>query len=282
MAIGTITRDIDHDEPPRRGAPETSLRSAVEAVLRPLASLKLTVVLFALAIFLVFTGTLAQTRHDVWWVMYHYFRTPIAWIELNVFFPPAWFSESPGLLNLPGAIPFPGGFTIGGLMALNLLAAHGVRFKIQASGTRLASGLGVIALGCLLTWLVVTTGPDNAGARSSMPMEWQTIWNCFLWGLVVAVAGIAAAVIMLPASRRAERIILSITGLGLVTLLSFLWLKIDIRKADPDAMLSSMRILWQVFEAGIAALVLLGGCAGVSQAGWDRADSCRHCADHAQ
>ena len=120
-------------------------------VLLPLASLKLTVALFCLAIFLILAGTLAQASHDIWWVLYNYFRTPLAWIELKNFFPPAWFSQYPTLLDLPGSFPFPGGFTIGGLMALNLLAAHGLRFKVQARGKRLWTGLAVIAIGCLVT-----------------------------------------------------------------------------------------------------------------------------------
>ena len=52
-----------------------SVLQQVEAVLRPLASLKLTVALFAAAIFLVFVGTLAQTSADVWTVVSGYFRS---------------------------------------------------------------------------------------------------------------------------------------------------------------------------------------------------------------
>src|SRR3954453_16434745 len=121
---------------------ENALPEKLRAVLKPIASLKLTVALFALAIILVFTGTLAQARHDIWWVLHNYFRTPVAWIEFNVFFPPAWFSEYTSLMNLGGSFPFPGGFTIGALMAVNLLAAHGLRFKVQTRGARLWSGLG--------------------------------------------------------------------------------------------------------------------------------------------
>ena len=51
-----------------------------------LASLRLTVVLFALSIFLVFAGTLAQVDHGVWDVVNHsYFRVWFAYIELQGF-----------------------------------------------------------------------------------------------------------------------------------------------------------------------------------------------------
>ena len=122
MATDILSNDVSTaDEPPRPLRQLTTI-PAIERILRPLASLKLTVTLFALAIFLVLAGTLAQTTHDIWWVLHHYFRAPLAWIELRVFFPPAWWADYPSLQNLTWAFPFPGGFTIGGLMALNLLA----------------------------------------------------------------------------------------------------------------------------------------------------------------
>ena len=46
----------------------------VVMVLKPLASLKITVVLFLMAIFIVFAGTLAQTEKDIWEVVHQYFR----------------------------------------------------------------------------------------------------------------------------------------------------------------------------------------------------------------
>ena len=48
----------------------------VRAILAPIASLKLTVVLFAMAIFIVLAGTLGQTVADFWHVVDHYFRAP--------------------------------------------------------------------------------------------------------------------------------------------------------------------------------------------------------------
>src|SRR4051812_4016417 len=201
---------------------ESSLPEKLRAVLKPLASLKLTVALFALAIILVFTGTLAQARHDIWWVLHSYFRTPVAWIELNVFFPPAWFADYPKLVNLGGSFPFPGGFTIGLLMAANLLAAHALRFKVQTRGLRLWGGLGVITLGCLLTWLVIAAGPDTDGSQATAPVDWLTLWRLFLVGIACVCGGIAAALFSISPERKIERIVLGSVGTLLLGVLAFL------------------------------------------------------------
>ena len=65
-----------------------------------LASLKLTVVLFAMAIFIVLTGTLAQIDKGIWSVVEQYFRCSVAWIEFQLFFPRSW--------EVSGSFPFPG------------------------------------------------------------------------------------------------------------------------------------------------------------------------------
>ena len=46
----------------------------------------------------------------------------------------------------------------------------------------------------------------------------------------------------------------------MLALLAFLLFKIDINSINADSMRSAVRILWQVIEAGTAALVLLAGC----------------------
>src|SRR5262245_2210822 len=111
-----------------------SARSELVKLLMPLASLRLTVALFAMAIFLIFAGTLAQVDKDIWEVMGQYFRTAFAWIDFQVFFPASFFTGGPP--HVPGEFYFPGGFVIGGAMMVNLLAAHALRFKVQAHGPR--------------------------------------------------------------------------------------------------------------------------------------------------
>ena len=104
---------------------------ALRTALRPLASLKLTVALFAMSILLVLVGTLAQVQSDIWEAVREYFRCWGLWIELRTFSPlinPLFamlhldfdFKNVSPILRFP----FPGGYTIGVCMLLNLLAAH--------------------------------------------------------------------------------------------------------------------------------------------------------------
>ena len=73
--------------------------------------------------------------------------------------------EKPEIPSWAG-IWFPKGWTIGVLMAINLVAAHLVRFKVQAKGQRLWWGWGVIALGAALTWLVIASGNNKDGEQT--------------------------------------------------------------------------------------------------------------------
>ena len=60
-------------------------------LLAPLASLQLTVALFAAAIFIILAGTLAQVEKDIWQVIAEYFRTSFAWIDFKIFVPPSFW-----------------------------------------------------------------------------------------------------------------------------------------------------------------------------------------------
>jgi ABC-type transport system involved in cytochrome c biogenesis permease subunit len=122
-----------------------------------LASLRLTVVLFVLAIALVFFGTLAQVDEGIFTVLHRYFRSLLAWIPLQalVRFGQVFFGV-PKTFEASGSFPFPGGWLLGGLLLVNLLAAHVVRFKLtwKRSGILLIhSGLVIMMLGELVTGL---------------------------------------------------------------------------------------------------------------------------------
>ena len=94
MATTELPADISLDAPFKSAARSSSDSFSWAQLLAPLASLKLTVCLFAVSIFLVFAGTLALIDDDIWYVTHHYFRCFFAWIELQVFFPRDW--------NIPG------------------------------------------------------------------------------------------------------------------------------------------------------------------------------------
>ena len=233
-------------------AEQLALGPRVRAILKPLASLKLTVVLFALAIVIVFAGTLAQTQHDIWYVVDHYFRTGIAWIDLQVFCPKSFF---PKMGPVPGSIPFPGGWLIGTVMAANLLAAHAVRFTYQAKGARLTTGLGVLGLGVLFTGLVVAGG--SSSAVQGVPFfEWSTLWTLCKFTLAALSIGSALWATQIDRARVTEQRVLY--GLSAALGAFVLWL---FAKGDAVSLGdSSMRILWQLIQGTLAGGVLLTGC----------------------
>jgi hypothetical protein len=104
-------------------------------------SLKLTIVLLVLSIILIFVATVDQVNLGIWAVQEKYFRS---------FF----------VLWQVGEIPvpvFPGGYIIGGLLLINLVAAHVYRFKLtwKKAGIFLTHvGLILLLIGELLTGLL--------------------------------------------------------------------------------------------------------------------------------
>ncbi|MBX3441369.1 MAG: cytochrome c biogenesis protein CcsA [Planctomyces sp.] len=385
-------------ETPRRDEPAP--RSLAALLLEPLASLKLTVVLFLLAIFIVLAGTLAQVNADVWDVVDDYFRihprqlqgSPreaagafFVRIPSQIFFPSAFFPSRPtervnfevpkgwktvetgafqrvsleadggdagklavsissvggtvleninrwnsqigrapmtedelragfvpikigrhdgraisltadqetilgAVLERPGetwyfkgrgptelaerersnfdafvqsfsqpcwpAIWFPKGWVIGGLMLLNLLAAHLVRFRLQARGMRLVVGLWLLAVGCLVTWLVVVSGNNQDGFQTETLISYRRLWDLLTFGLFGLACGCTWLAVGTPPQHRGERwmSILAAAGLFGMAAVSVLW---GSAVWSDD---SSMRILYQLVKGTIAGVVLLAGC----------------------
>jgi len=105
-----------------------------------LVSLKLTVALIVFSCVLILAATLDQVNLGIWAVQEKYFRTFVVYWQT-------------GDMNL--AI-FPGGYTIGGLLLINLIGAHFYRFKWtwRKTGIWLAhAGLIILLIGELLTGL---------------------------------------------------------------------------------------------------------------------------------
>jgi hypothetical protein len=103
-------------------------------------SLRLTVVLLAFAIILVFVGTLAQVDEGLYNAQSRYFRQ---WIVLGL----DLFGR-----NIP--IILPGGYLIGTLLLVNLLAAHIYRFQfsVKKLGIQIAhAGVILLLVGQLAT-----------------------------------------------------------------------------------------------------------------------------------
>lgn len=162
------------------------------------ASLRLTVVLLLLSMVLVFAGTLAQVDQGIWSVMEQYFRCFMARIDLHVFFPRS--------LTLPRIwIPFPGGFLLGGLLVINLLAAHWNRFRVQAVGTRRAAGIIVLLAGVLVTAGVMF----GWGTAPVAATEGDAFWRVFLrLGRGTAAAAVLYAACVLLYRRQAGMVLL--------------------------------------------------------------------------
>jgi hypothetical protein len=107
---------------------------------KPLASLKLTIVCLGCAMVLVFVGTLDQVQIGVYEAQLRYFKS---------FF--LYFSLPGSQLKVPW---FPGGYTLGGILLVNLVAAHVSRFKLSWKKTGiliLHSGLILLLVGQLVT-----------------------------------------------------------------------------------------------------------------------------------
>ena len=124
--------------------------------LKPLASLQLTVYLFALAMVLVFFGTVAMMTQGLWTVVDEYFRSFYVFIPFDLVrkFGTVFFDLPKDGSPWRGALPFPGGWTLGGVMLANLLAAHLVRFKLtwKRFGINLLhAGVIVLMVGELVT-----------------------------------------------------------------------------------------------------------------------------------
>ncbi|MCA9247375.1 MAG: cytochrome c biogenesis protein CcsA [Planctomycetales bacterium] len=240
-----------NDSAPRRRAKQSD---PLVDLIAPIASLKLTIVLFALSIFLVLAGTLAQTRMDIWDVVHQYFRTWIAWIDVKVFFPPAWFGDFAE--NNTWKFPFPGGMLIGVVMFFNLLAAHGLKFKIQAKGGRLAVGLALIGVGAIVTYLVILGGLNQDGVENTAIFEWSTVWELTKASLVVTAIAGAWAISRQKQEQQIERYSLLAFCGAVIVLAGWLY-----SQGDEAAIgTSSMRILWQLMQGTVAGLILLAGC----------------------
>src|SRR5204862_6445335 len=71
------------------------------------------------------------------------------------------------------AFPFPGGASIGVAMMANLLAAHSLRFRSNARGTRLLVGLPALAAGMLFTYAIIALGDFRQGLREQPLVSWE-------------------------------------------------------------------------------------------------------------
>jgi len=131
----------------------------MKALLQFFASLRLTVVLLALSMVLIFFGTLAQVETGIWKTQKDYFESILAiWA-----YPEAWIAYDQ-LYWL--RIPMPGGYLLGGMLLINLVAAHVTRFTLTAK----KAGIFLIHIGLILL-LISELLTDVLSEESQMPVD---------------------------------------------------------------------------------------------------------------
>src|SRR3954447_9449438 len=123
-----------------------------------ITSLKLTIVCLAAAMVLIFAGTISQVNLGIWEAQQRYFQSLFVW----------WPPEGNGF-----RIPiFPGGHLIGGVLLINLIAAHAKRFQWnwRKLGIHLThAGLIIMLAGGLFT--------DLFSVESHMRLNWGDTKN---------------------------------------------------------------------------------------------------------
>lgn len=131
----------------------------MKALARFFSSLQLTVALLSFSMALVFFGTLDQVHYGIWHTQRLYFESffvvwsyPEQWLYYDALF---WLH-----------LPMPGGYTLGSLLLINLVAAHFTRFKM----TWKKSGIFLIHFGLILL-LISELMTDLVSQESQMPVD---------------------------------------------------------------------------------------------------------------
>jgi hypothetical protein len=131
----------------------------MKALFNFFSSLRLTVVLLAFSMMLIFFGTIAQVETGIWETQRQYFESIIAvWS-----YPSSWaLQDQLSWLR----IPMPGGYLLGAMLLINLIAAHITRFKFTAK----KAGIFLIHFGLVLL-LISEFLTDILSQESQMPID---------------------------------------------------------------------------------------------------------------
>lgn len=140
--------DYIGEQPPAKVA---NTKPLTHKILKPLASLQLTIALFVISLLIVFFGTMAQKYDSLNTVLDNYFYCWVAWVDLNLLsdFTQVFFSfrfAGTEQDRVTCTVPFVGGFTLGWVMVVNLIAAHILRFKMSWK----RSGIWILHAGMIL------------------------------------------------------------------------------------------------------------------------------------
>lgn len=131
-------------------------KDPLQRLLRILGDLRITVVLLSLAMGLVFFATIDQVHLGLNEVVQIYFRQWISWYDIRI---GGKWDDVLGAVVPPEPVFrlwLPGGYLLGTVFLVNLLAAHATRFKAtwrKAGITLIHAGIVLILLGELFTGL---------------------------------------------------------------------------------------------------------------------------------
>ncbi|MFN9604976.1 MAG: hypothetical protein ACK6A7_16220 [Planctomycetota bacterium] len=215
-------------------------------------SLKITCVMFALGVFILFVGTLAQDTATIVDVKKAYFNSWIAIVPFDVFMPQTiWPHANP----IPYAFAIPGGAMVGWILLINLIAAKVTRFPMVAKGKQFVAGLALTLVGFGLIALIVMGAHLGDGLQGEPPFSYSAIWNgCIaaLWGLIL---GLGAWSIWIPPKRSILRTVLWVFfAIFLAVGLLLAFTGDAYRIPDPG-----LRIVWQLAKSALVSGVLLAG-----------------------
>jgi hypothetical protein len=132
-------------------------------IFKPLASLRLTLALLSLSLLLVFLGTMAQEPLGLYLAQDRFFQS--AFVDLasmtaalkktlqmiHIYLPPSTAADVTQAAYIP---VFPGGYLLGGMLLVNLLAAHITRFQMSRKKVGIVlvhSGIVLLLVGQLFT-----------------------------------------------------------------------------------------------------------------------------------
>ncbi len=223
------------------------------AILKVMGSLKITVTMFALGIFIILFGTLAQDEMDLAEVKREFFNCWLARIPLDVLFPTTLFPHDLPYLGGFG-VYFPGGATIGLVLLINLIAAKTTRFSLRAKGATLWGGLLVSVIGAALLVAVIVAGHAADGLQGAPPIAYETLWGLLKSGFAVLTVVLLGYAIFAKLPMLA-RILVGMAGLVSFWVAALLLLGGEsVRLDDPG-----LRIVWQLLQASIASCVALAG-----------------------
>ena len=131
----------------------------MKSIFQFFSSLKLTVVLLSFSLILIFFGTLDQVQYGIWHTQELYFESfLVIW---------TYPEHAPLGRHLHWIrIPMPGGYLLGGMLLINLLAAHFTRFQLSWA----KCGIFLIHSGLILL-LISELMTDILAVESQMPVD---------------------------------------------------------------------------------------------------------------